>query len=88
MQQFTTIDQVDVARIPVILTDLDRLYSSNSLEEYEQTLQKVTQQVETLYPGFTIAYAEIYTAGSERSLHGSMRHVLLPCLSFDLTGVK
>ena len=88
MNQYTTIDQLDIARIPVILTDLDRLYHESSLEVYEQTLQAAEQQVNQTFPGFTIAYAEIHTAGSERTLHGGMRHVLLPCLSFDLTGVK
>jgi hypothetical protein len=64
--------------IPTLLQDLDRLYRSYSLAEYEQTLQTVEQQVQQLYPGFTIAYAEIATAGAEREPHGGMRHVLLP----------
>jgi len=63
--------------IHILLQDLERLYSSDSLREYEQTLQTVAQQVETLFPGFTIAYAEIYTIGEDRQQHGGMRHVLL-----------
>ena len=64
--------------IPTLLEDLDRLYSSSPLEEYEQTLQIATQQVETLFPGFTIAYAELSNSGIERIPDGSMHHVLLP----------
>ena len=65
--------------ISTLLQELDRFYSSDSLREYEQTLQIATQQVETLFPGFTIAYAEIAMAGAERKQHGGMHHVLLPC---------
>lgn len=67
MNQFTT-----------LLQEFDRLYYSDSLEEYEQTLQTAEQQVQQALPGFTIALAEIYTVGSERKVHGGMRHVLLP----------
>lgn len=60
------------------LQELDRLYRADSLTEYEKTWQTIEQQVQLTLPGFTIAYAEIYTAGSERYFHGGMRHVLLP----------
>ncbi len=61
-----------------LLQELDQLYYSDSLEEYEKTLQVVAEQVEQAFPGFTIALAEIYTLGADRDLHGGMRHVLFP----------
>ena len=61
-----------------LLQDLDCLYRSDALAEYEQTLQTAAEQVSQTFPGFTIAYAEIYTVGSDRYAHGGMRHVLLP----------
>ncbi len=54
------------------------LYHLCSLEAYEQTWQNVEEQLRQIFPGFTLAYAEIYTAGHEREAHGGMRHVLLP----------
>ena len=60
------------------LGELDRTYHQDSLAEYEKTWQRVDQQVQQTLPGFTIAYVEIYTAGSDREPLGSMRHVLLP----------
>ena len=64
--------------VTTLLDELDRLYHADSLTEYEQTLQTVAQQVHQTFPGFTIAYAEIATAGAARQQHGGMRHVLLP----------
>ncbi len=64
--------------ILVSLQKLDRLYCASSLTEYEQTWQRVEQQVRLVFPGFTIAYAEVYMAGQEREAHGGMRHVLFP----------
>jgi hypothetical protein len=61
-----------------LLQELDRLYYSVSIEEYEQTLQTMVQQVQEAIPGFTIGYAELYTSGSERTSDGSMHHVLVP----------
>jgi hypothetical protein len=61
-----------------LLCQLDEVYHDGNLDTYEQTLQTVAQQVHKLLPGFTVAYAEIYTVGSEREPLGSMRHVLLP----------
>ncbi len=60
------------------LQELDALYHEGSLDAYEQCVQAVDQMVQHSYPGFTIAYAEIYTAGADREAHGGMRHVLLP----------
>jgi len=80
MKQCTTTDQLDRERILTRLQELDRLYHADTfdLEAYEQTWQIVQQWVRQVFPCFTIAYAEIYTAGSEREPLGSMRHVLLP----------
>ena len=64
--------------ILTFLQDLDRLYCSETLREYEQTLQIAEHQVQETFPGFTIAYADISTVGSDREQHGGMRHVLLP----------
>jgi hypothetical protein len=60
------------------LQELDRLYHADTLAEYEKQWQMVERQIQHEFPGFTIAYAEIYMAGSEREAHGGMRHVLLP----------
>ncbi len=60
------------------LQELDLLYHSDSLEEYEQTWQIVAQSIRQMFPGFTLAYAELYTAGIGRRAHGGMRHVLFP----------
>ncbi len=60
-----------------LLCQLDNLYYTD-LASYEQQWQEVVEQVEILFPGFTIAHAEIYTEGEERISTGSMRHVLLP----------
>lgn len=60
------------------LFELDRLYTPDTLAEYEQSWQEVERQVAALFPGFTLAYAEIYNAGQERFPHGGMRHVLAP----------
>lgn len=49
-----------------LLQELDRLYTSDTLQEYETTWLIATQQIEQSVPGFTIAYAEIFTAGAER----------------------
>lgn len=75
MEQFTTREK---RQLLTRLQELDTLYHTSSLEAYEQTWQSVEQQVRHMFPGFTIAYAEIYTAGNERRAHGGMRHVLLP----------
>ncbi len=61
-----------------LLQELDRLYHSDTLAEYEKTWQLVAQQIEQKFPGFTIAYAEIYNSGIARLSDGTMRHVLIP----------
>ena len=60
------------------LRELDELYHKGNREAYEQCWQELSQQVQQEFPGFSIAYAEIYMAGSERTAHGGMRHVLVP----------
>lgn len=60
------------------LQKLDSLYYSGSLDVYEMTWQTVESQIRQMLPGFTIAYAEIYMAGSAREPDGRMTHVLLP----------
>ncbi len=62
----------------ILLQELDRLYHSDTLAAYESKWQSVAQEIQRAFPGFTIAYAELYTAGQEREAHGGMRHVLLP----------
>ncbi len=79
MKQFQSIETLDTVILQHIITglqELDRIYCSDTLTEYEQAWQSVEQQVHLAFPGFTIAYAEIYTAGQEREAHGGMRHVL------------
>ncbi len=61
-----------------LLQELDRLYTSETLQEYEEAVISVGRHVGERYPGFTVAYAEIYNAGADREPLGSMRHVLLP----------
>ena len=64
--------------ILTLLQELDRLYSLDTLAEYEKTWQLVGRQIEQVFPGFTIAYAEIYNSGTSRLSDGSMHHVLVP----------
>ena len=65
------------------LYELDKLYHTAPLAIYETALQAAITQIERAFPGFTIAYAEIYAAGSQREAHGGMRHVLLPLPAHD-----
>ncbi len=60
------------------LAELDELYYTAPLAVYEATLQLAIAQLQKSLPGFTIAFAEIFTTGSERRLHGGMRHVIMP----------
>jgi len=60
------------------LQELDELYYTASLAVYEAALQSAVNQLEQVLSDFTIAFAEIYTAGCERQAHGGMRHVLMP----------
>lgn len=59
------------------LEELDELYYIASLALYEATLQLAISQLERMLPGFTIAFAEIFTVGAERQQHGGMRHVIM-----------
>jgi hypothetical protein len=58
--------------------ELDELYYTASLADYKNALQLAIKQLEQALPGFTIAFAEIYTTGGERQAHGGMCHVLMP----------
>ena len=78
MKHCTTRQGLNPQNILPMLQELDSLYYECPLAAYERRLQAVAQQVEHNFPGFTIAHAEIYTAGQERNPHGGMRHVLLP----------
>ena len=60
------------------LYELDELYYTAPLAVYESALQSAINQLEQAFPGLTIAFAEIYTTGSERQVHGGMCHVLMP----------
>lgn len=60
------------------LLELDSLYASDSLSEYEKLWKVVEQQIRDTHPGFTLAYAEVYLTGQQREAHGGMRHVLVP----------
>ena len=60
------------------LQELDRLYHTGDLEQYEQYWLIACHHAEHFFPGFTIAYAELYTLGIERTSDGSMLHVLVP----------
>ncbi len=60
-----------------LLHQLDEIYYTD-LASYEQLWQEVCQQVERLFPGFSLAHAEVYTEGQERIVTGGMHHVLLP----------
>ena len=60
------------------LEELDELYYTAPLALYEATLQLEIAQLEQILPGFTIAFAEIFTVGAEREQHGGMRHVFMP----------
>ena len=64
--------------IHIFLQELDQLYHAGDLDQYEQYYQKACQHAEHFFPGFTIAYAELYNSGIERISDGSMHHVLVP----------
>ncbi len=74
----TTIDKQALQHILTRLKELASLYRSDSLTEYEQTLQTVAKLAHQTLPGFTVAYTEIHTKGEQRNPHGGMRYVLLP----------
>ena len=59
------------------LQELDDLYHAGDFDQYEQYWQQACQHAEHFFPGFTIAYAELYNSGASRLSDGSMRHVLV-----------
>ena len=65
-------------RILTGLQELNRLYHEDSLDAYEQHWQKVAKLVRHAFPGFTIAYAELYNSGISRLSEATMSHVLVP----------
>lgn len=66
------------ATIAQQLQELDELYYTAPLALYEATLRLAIAQLEHILPGFTIAFAEIYTIGSERQAHGGMCRIFVP----------
>jgi hypothetical protein len=66
--------------IYIFLQELDRLYATGDLDLYEQYWQKACEHAEHFFPGFTIAYAELYNSGIERVQDGALCHVLVPKL--------
>lgn len=78
MKHSITQQELDPQRILTSLAELDSLYYPGNFQAYEQAWQILCQEVEQTFPGFTIAYAELYNAGSEREPLGSVRHVLAP----------
>jgi hypothetical protein len=61
--------------IHIFLQELDQLYHAGDLDQY---YQKACQHAEHFFPGFTIAYAELYNSGISRLSDASLRHVLVP----------
>jgi hypothetical protein len=60
------------------LQELNRLYHQDSLEAYEQLWQATAKLIQQAFPGFTIAYAELYNSGISRLSDVTMSHVLVP----------
>ena len=60
------------------LQQLDRLYNQDSIDEYEKYWQETAKYIQQTFPGFTIAYAELYNSGVSRLSDAAMRHVLVP----------
>jgi hypothetical protein len=58
-----------------LLLELDQLYHSDDLSQYEQKWQSLAQQA---FPGLTIAYAELYNSGVSRLSDAAIRHMLVP----------
>jgi len=64
--------------IHIFLQELDHLYHAGDFDQYEHYWHAACQHAEHFFPGFTIAYAELYNSGSDRIADGSLRHVLVP----------
>jgi hypothetical protein len=67
--------------IHIFLQKLDQLYDDGDLDMYEQDWHTACQQAERFFPGFIIAYAELYNSGIARLSDSSLRHVLVPLQS-------
>ena len=46
----------------IFLKELDRLYHAGDFDQYEQYWLIACQNAEHFFPGFTIAYAELYNS--------------------------
>lgn len=66
MKHFKTIEKIDTSILYSLELNSSVLFFT------------LAQQVEQEFPGFTIAYAEIYNSGIARMADGSLHHVLLP----------
>jgi hypothetical protein len=64
--------------ILTLLQELDQLYNQDSIEMYEKQWQEIATLIQRMFPGFTIAYAELYNSGMSCLSDAAMRHVLLP----------
>jgi hypothetical protein len=64
--------------ILTLLQELDHLYNQDSLELYEQHWKETATHIQHIFPGFTIAYAELYNSGVSRLSDAAMQHVLVP----------
>jgi hypothetical protein len=45
---------------------------------YENQWRETAKLIQRLFPGFTIAYAELYNSGVSRLSDAAMRHVVIP----------
>jgi hypothetical protein len=68
MKHFKTIEKIDTGI----------LYSLELTSSVRVLFFTLAQQLEQEFPGFTIAYAEIYNSGIARMADGSLHHGLLP----------
>ena len=55
-----------------------QLYDQDSPEMYENQWRETAKLIQRLFPGFTIAYAELYNSGVSRLSDAAMRHVVIP----------
>jgi hypothetical protein len=66
MNRYTTGEKPSIESMLTSLRQLDTLYHSDSSKESEAALQNVVQWMQELFPGLTIAYAELHTVGGKR----------------------
>jgi hypothetical protein len=64
--------------ICIFLQELDRIYHAGDFDQYEQYWQIACQHAQHFFPGFTIAYAELYNSGIDRTPDCSRHPVLVP----------